>query len=464
MANLLTINLKSHREFLSAQQPGQKLFLMLKLRPSQDVAATRPPTTFIFVIDTSGSMYEIVSGNVKSTGRTYKIDGKEYTGVTGGKSKIDIVIESLLALINSGRLGVSDRIAIIQFDDSASQIIGLTSAAKVAELEAAIHKLRTFSGGTRMGLGLRTALDILAFEDMSVRRMVLFTDGQTFDEDQCRNIVGEFASKNMPITALGVGEEFNEDLLTYLSDATGGTSLYIVPGEAVGTQVSILDLPQKIIQEHTQAQQEVITNLALTVKTVKGVELTRILRAYPTQADFPLNHDPHPIGNAEAHDETIFILELTVDSRPPARARIAQLGLTYNVPGKQIRGESPPENVVVDFVTGQRGAAQVDQEVMDYLQQCNLSTIIDQATKIASQNPEKADKLLETARRMTEKINNKDLMDSLHGAQEELRKTRKISDGTRKTVKIGAKSKTVKMGDDLNNVLSPDKIREITGT
>jgi Ca-activated chloride channel family protein len=460
----LNVTLTPHREFISADKAGQKLFLMLKLRPTKDIAITPPSTTFSFVIDTSGSMYEIVAGETTPTGKKHTVDGKEYMQVTGGKSKIDIVVESLLALIHSGRLGASDRIALVQFDDTASQIINLTSATEINQLESAINQLRTFSGGTRMGLGLGQALNTLADQQMTVRRTLLFTDGQTFDEDQCRQIASNFASHNIPITALGVGEDFNEDLLAHLSDSTAGTLFYIVPGNAIGTQVSILDLPEKIIAEYSQAQQEVITNLALTIKTVKGVELSRIVRAYPTQAEFTLNQDPHPIGNAAGNDETIFILEFSMNSRPASRVRIAQLGLTYDIPGQKIRGELPPQNVIVQFVPDEGGAAQVDKEVMEYVQQCNISNIIDQATKIAEKDPEKAAQLLDTAKRMTVKIGNDAMAESLNGAQEELRKTRKISSGTRKTVKMGAKGKTVKMGNDIDDQLSEAEMRRLTGT
>jgi Ca-activated chloride channel family protein len=448
---------------MPAETAAQKLFVMLKLRPTKDVATSSPHTTFTFVIDTSGSMYEVVSGESKPTGITYQQDGQAYQEVIGGKSKIDIVIESLLALVRSGKLTTSDRIAIVQFDDNASQIIGLTSATEINQLENAINNLRNFSGGTRMGLGLRRAFDILSEQQMTVRRALLFTDGQTFDEDQCRSISSNFATNNIPITALGVGE-FNEDLLTHLSDSTGGKLLYIVPGTAIGTQISILDLPNKIIDEYSQAQQEVITNLALTVKTVKGVELTRIVRAYPTQAEFPINQDPHPLGNAIANDETIFILEFTINNRPATRVRIAQLGITYDIPGQKIRGELPPQNLIIQFVPGQQNAAQVNQEVMDYVQQCNIANLVNQATKIAEHDPQKAEQILETARRMTIKIGNKDMTESLNNAQEELRKTRKISDGTRKTVKMGAKGKTVKMGNDINEMLSEEEMRKLTGT
>ncbi len=460
---MLNVQIAPHREFLPADSSEQKLFVMLKLRPKKEVANTRPPTTFVFLIDTSGSMREVVVGEVVPTGNTFTVDGQEYMGVTGGETKIDIVIESLNRLIHSGKLSASDRIAIVKFDDSASTLIQLTPATQTSQLESAIEQLRDFSGGTRMGLGLRGALSLLSGQSMTIRRTLLFTDGQTFDEDVCRAIASEFASNNTPITALGVGE-FNENLLTYLSDTTGGIPLHIVAEENPGgAAVSISKLPDTIIQEFTQAQQEVITNLALTVKTVKGVKLTRIVRAYPSQAEFSLTQDPYPIGNAVGNDETVFILEFSMESRAASRVRIAQLGLTYDVPGQNRRGELPPANLLVQFVAGQV-AAQVDQEVMGYVQQCNISQLVGDATRIAESNPQKAQELLETARRMTVRIGNDAMTQSLNQAQDELRKTRRLSDGTRKTVKMGSKGKTVKMGGDINDELSEEQIRNLSGT
>jgi len=461
---MLNVQIAPHREFLPCDAAEQKLFVMLKLRPTKEVANTRPSTTFVFLIDTSGSMYEVVVGEVVPTGNTFTVDGQEYMGVTGGQTKIDIVMESLKRLIHSGKLGASDRIAIVQFDDSASTIIGLTPATQISQLESAIERLLDSSGGTRMGLGLRGALSLLSGQNMTIRRTVLFTDGQTFDEDVCRAIASEFATNNVPITALGVGE-FNEDLLNHLSDTTGGSQMHIVAEENHGgLAVSITNLPDTIIQEFSEAKKEVITNLALTIKTVKGVKLTRIVRVYPTLAEFPLTQEPYPLGNAVGNDETIFILEFSIESRAASRVRIAQMGLTYDVPGQNRRGELPPANLLVQFVTGQV-AAQVDPEVMSYVQQSNISQLVNQATRVAESNPQKAEELLETARKMTVRIGNDAMTESLNQAKDELRKTRKISDGTRKTVKMGSKGKTVKMGGDINDdQLSEEQIRKLSGT
>lgn len=459
---MLNVTLTPHREFLPAESPHQKLFVMLKLQPTPEVAMTRPSTSFAFVIDTSGSMYEAVMGDPLPTGRTVSVDGQDYEEVTGVQSKIDIVIDALTALIKSGRLDESDRVAIVQFDDAASTLIPLTPATEVSQLESAIAQLRQYSGGTQMGLGMEQAFKLLSDCTMTIRRILILTDGHTFDEDRCRELAKQFAPKNIPITALGVGD-YEEDLLIHLGDTTGGNLIHIVPDHATGTEVAIADLPGKIIEEYTQAQQEVINNLKLTVKTVQGAKLTRIVRAYPTQADFPCEQLPYPLGNAAANDETVFILEFNLDSRAASRVRIAQIGLTYDVPGQNRRGELPPENVVVQFVAGQMGA-QVNPEVMGYLQQCNVANLVKQATQVANTNPEKAKEILATASRMTQKLGNTAMTRSLSDAQDELRKTRKISPERCKTLKMGAKGKTVRLNNDLSHEISDEAIRQATGT
>lgn len=460
---MLNVSITPHREFLPADTPDQRLFMMLKLRPTKEATQTRPSTTFVFSIDTSGSMYEIVAGDPQVTGKTSTQDGKLYNQVRGGISKLDIVVQSLHALVRSGRLTAEDRIALVRFDSETSTLIGLTPATEISQIEDAIDRLCDFSGGTCLGKGLKQALDLLANQGMTSRRVFLFTDGETVDEDECKDLAQQFASNGVSITALGVGE-YNEDLLVHLSNTTAGQCRHIVAGAAIGNDVSIMDLPDLLIADYQQAQNEVINNLAMEIKTVQGVNLVRATRVYPDLAEFSLTQSPYPIGAVTGGDESVFILEFSVDSRANSRMRIAQLGLTYDIPGLNRRGELPLQNVVVQFVTGQGASAQVDPEVMGYVQQRNISKLVDDATKMASSNPEQAEKLLETARRITVQIDNQAMLASLDQGIDELRKTRQISAGTGKTIKVGSRGKTVKMGDDPNDELSDENIRKLTGT
>lgn len=440
------VSITPHRQMLPADSTEQTLFVMLKLKPTKEVASSCPSTNFVCAIDTSGSMDEVASG---------------------GKTKREIVIEALNSLLTqSDSLTQNDYLGIVQFDNNASAVLPLTSTDTTQEISEAINDLRNYSGGTEMGKGLRESLRLFAQvgQTMSSRRLLLFTDGETFDPEDCKALATDFSDQNIPITALGVGDTINDDLLLDLAGMTGGNAMHVVSGSAIGTQVAIADLPQTILGVFNEAQKDVVTNLELSVKTVQGVRLTRLLRAYPSFAEFSLERKPYAVGNATANDQTIFILEFKIDSRPVRNVSIARVGITYSVPGQNRVDEFPVQNLQVQFVAGQLGV-QVDKEVMNYVQQCNITKMVEEATQLAEYAPEKATEKLEMAHKMTVRLGNKELSESLNQGLDELRKTKKLSAGTSKTVKLGAKGKTVKMGEDINDEIpSEEAIRRATGT
>jgi len=446
---MLNLTLTPHREYLSANTPLQKLFLMLKVQPDRDLASATPDTTVVVVVDTSGSMRDTVHDSQRGT----------------ALSKLDIVIQTLTEMITTEVLGARDRIALVQFDDQATLLLSPTPASQQTSVIAAIESLRAYSGGTYMAKGLHQALTTLQNNRSNTNscRLLLLTDGETFDEDDCKALIGQFSTANLPITALGVGDDFNEDLLNSLSDAAGGRSFHVVMDQAQGTQVNLRDLPATIREEFNLAKAEVITNLALSVKTVRNVQVTRVMRAYPSYTEVDTQTHPYHLGNASVQDSPVFIVEFAIENRPEARVRLAQIGLSYTIPGKNMTGELPPEDMVVQFIAGEGLAVQVEPEVMHYVQQCNLDKMVKEAAQVAEADPARAEQLLENARRMTQRVGN-NLMDaSLASAQDELRKTQRISSSTRKTIKMGSKGKTVKMEGDIDDI-SDDLIQRFTGT
>ena len=445
---MLNLTLTPHREYLPAHTALQKLFLMLKVQPDRGLATATPDTTIVVVVDTSGSMRD----NVQNA----------YGGSSA--SKLDIVIQALTEMLTTSVLGENDCLALVQFDDQSTVILSPTPITEQTRITTAIESLRAYSGGTYMAKGLEQALQTLQLQTSahSSSRILLLTDGETFDEEECKGLISKFSTASLPITALGVGDEFNEDLLNALSDAAGGRSFHIVTGNAQGTQVNLQDLPATIQEEFNLAKTEVITNLGLSIKTVKGVQVNRVMRAYPSYTEVNNQNQTYHLGNASVQDPPVFILEFAIENRPESRARLAKLGLTYTIPGKNITGELPPEDLVLQFIAGEGLAVQVDPEVMHYVQQCNLDKMVTEAAQIAGTDPARAEQLLENARRMTQRVGN-NLMDaSLATAQDELRKTRRISPNTRKTIKMGSKGKTVKMEGDVNDI-SDDLIQKYTG-
>jgi len=431
---MLKIALKPHRASLRAGVTDpQKLFVMLKLLPEAEVAQARPPFAVALVIDTSGSM----SGD-----------------------KLNQAMQAAHTLIDDDRLAGSDQVTVIHFDDSAAPLIRLCPASQKGDLHRAVDELGRHSGGTHMARGMECALQELSrVPAQTAKRVVLLTDGETFDEPECPLVAQRFADANTPIVAVGVGDEYNENLLLEIANSSAGRPYHLK---------GIADFRQVLEDELGTGVKEVVTDLQASVSLVKGVQVDGFTKVFPSLTEVAIADPPYRLGNIPAGDYTYFIVEMTVSGipRPPSRARLARLGLAGHVPGLGRRDELPPEDLFVEFTNDEAAIAAVDAEVLAYVQQKNVDRMVQEAVRQSTSDPTRARQTLQAAAGMTQRLGNAAATQMLTGALDELNKTGTISAGTRKTVALGGKTKTVKAGgsDGLGDVPSEDEIRRLTGT
>jgi Ca-activated chloride channel family protein len=457
---MLNATIKPHRPYLRAGAGGQKLFVMLKLLPAPEAGRGRPRVDLALVLDTSGSMREPAPGASGASTSTNPLASLiSSIGAPAGTTKLDVAMEAARRLLDSPHLQPDDMVSLIQFDDRSQVVASGKAGTERASLRAAVDRLSEFSGGTQMAPGLRNAEAELRRHPggSASRTVLLLTDGLAIDEEDCRHAAAALAELRARVVALGVGEEYNEDLLADLCSITQGKPYDFRDMTA---------LPQIFETELGSAARQVVSEVQLTVRTVRDVRLASATRAYPSLADLDVSKAPLALGSLEAGDHTVYVLELDVPERPPVRARLAQVGVTYCVPAQGYRGEIAPVDIVVEFTADEALAAAVDPEVMGYVQQRNVDNLVRQATEQAQTNPEQALKTLQVARSMTQRLGNRGLTVALGKAEDELRSGRTISVGTRKTIKLGARTQTMKVGtpDDVpQNVPSEQEIRNLTG-
>jgi len=456
---MLNATIKAHRPFLRASAGVQKLFVMLTMEPTSEAGQGRPHLNLALVLDTSGSMREPAPGAPAEITPMdpVRVDGKTYTATFEGLSKLDVAMEAARRVVESPQLQPDDAVSLIQFDDASEVVASGPAGPARAQLLEAVGRLREFSGGTHMALGLRNAEAELRRQADAARTVFLLTDGLAVDEDECRRAAGALAELRARIVALGVGEEYNEDLLSELCSTTQGR-----PYDFRDMTV----LPEILEAELGSATRQVVSEVQVSVKTVRDVRLVSATRVYPSLADLNVAEVPLNLGSLEAGDRTVFVLELDVPERPAVRARLAQVGVTYWVPAERYRGEVPPFDLVVEFTAEEALASAVDAEVMGYVQQRNVDNLVRQAADQARNDPEQAARTLRVARGMTQRLGNRGMTVALGKAEEELRGTGAISEGTRKTIKVGARTRTMKVGgpdETPQNVPSQEEIRRLTG-
>jgi Ca-activated chloride channel family protein len=302
----------------------------------------------------------------------------------------------------------------------------------------------------------------------TAQRVIVLTDGQTFDEADCRTAGQRLADANAPLVAIGVGEDYNEELLRDLAEVGRGRPYHL---QQMGELSEVLDF------EVSTSVREVVTNLQAEFKTVSGVGLTGVTRVYPSLAEMNLGYlvgqTPPPnsgflaLGNIASGDYTVFVLEVTISgmSRPAGRARLMQLQLSGFVPGLNQKAETPLQDVWVEFTPSEDAITQVDEEVLGYVQQRNADRLVQDALQEAKSDLPKARRTLQSALHMTRLIGNATVTRMIEKSLDELDTTGTISPDTRKTVALAGRTRTVKTtgAQTLDNLPSDETIRRLTG-
>jgi Ca-activated chloride channel family protein len=230
---------------------------------------------------------------------------------------------------------------------------------------------------------------------------------------------------------------------------------------------SIEHLGQVLGTEVRTSVREVVTDLQAYISTVKGVTVDSVTRVYPSLAEMKSGSDAVALGNIPAGDYTVFVLEITVAgmARPASRARVVQLQLSGDVPGLNQRTKSDVYDVVVSFSGDEAGTSIIDEEVLGYVQQRNADRMVQSALQQASSDVDGARRTLQAALQMTQRVGNGEVTRIIESSLQELDKTGTISSGTRKTVALSGRTRTVKTRGPAaaDNIPPEEQIRKLTG-
>lgn len=259
--------------------------------------------------------------------------------------KVDYVIEALRMVAEL--LGPNDVVSLVAFAREAQLLLPLTSGAEKQQLIAAIDSFSTIDLGDETylgrGMGLGYAGLQTAVTPNRVNRMVLLTDGFAHDVAHCWQWMEQCRAKNIVISTMGVGDEFNEDLLIPIAEQTGGHAYFIRQPD---------DITAIFQQELRAAQNISFRNSELKLNLTSGVELRQVYRVKPVISLI----DPGPnqggsytigLGDMEQKAPPSFLLELIVPPRSNGRFRIAQLLLSSD-PINDNR-QTVRQDVVLDY-------------------------------------------------------------------------------------------------------------------
>jgi Ca-activated chloride channel homolog len=302
--------------------------------PVDPATVERKPLNLVVVIDTSGSMAE--------------------------DDRIGYVRSGLHRLIDE--LEDGDRLALVTYSDGVTQWSGLEETLDRAALHEVADQL-VAAGSTNLHGGLERGFQIAgaAYDLERQNRVLLMSDGiptvGVVDDDVIVSMAEGYVSDGVGLTTIGVGLDFNVELMRGLAERGAGSFYFLESPTAIAEVFSeeldyavepiALDVAVDVAADPGWQLGEVIgTRYWSGSNTAGGVTMPAVFVASRT-SDQPGEYGRRGAGGA------LFIAVQPISGSPwQTRGQVAVLDLSYRLPGSSevlhqqvaVSSEASPES------------------------------------------------------------------------------------------------------------------------
>ena len=235
-----------------------------------------------------------------------------------------------------------DTLGIITFSDKAEVVWPSQPLADPIKVKARVSAIQA-SGGTEILQGLNAGLAELdkRRQHYSINHLILLTDGQTYgDEEKCMTVAVEAKKHRVGISAMGIGEDWNDQLLDALASRSGGVSQYIASTGEI----------QHFLRERLQGLGSVYgDNLRLVIKATSGTRVKSAFKLSPYIQRMELDGESVVLGALQVDAPISGMLELIVGSHTAGDHRLAQFELIGDIPAHQLEGVQLRQDLTFAF-------------------------------------------------------------------------------------------------------------------
>lgn len=296
----ITLHIQPARQALQVSSEPQMVYLLVSGRTTT-TAQKQLPLNLCLVLDRSSSMRGERLFQVKEAARQ--------------------VISQMQS---------SDAFGLVTFNDRAEVVVPSQLVRDPESIKTQIMSLDA-RGGTEMAQGLAMGLQEIERPKINgINRLVLLTDGRTYgDEHACVELARRAQRRGIGLTTLGVGTEWNEDLLETMTAGPNSRTQYITAASEIGSVFSA-----ELNRLHATVAQSVELALAIAPEA----QIQSCYRIQPFIAQLHPQSSGNgiwrvPIGEWAANEEQTFIIELVIPPATTGTHTVARMDLRYEAVG-----------------------------------------------------------------------------------------------------------------------------------
>jgi Ca-activated chloride channel family protein len=206
-----------------------------------------------------------------SLGLTLVIDR---SGSMRGERKMETANDAACKALQA--LHEGDRFVVVSFDNGAEQIAGgAASSANTRDACARIHALSA-RGSTDMAAGLNVGGDaaLQLTGPGRVSRLLLLSDGQPDSDTGLRERAAELARRGVVTTTIGLGTDYNEDLMSAIADAGVGNNWFVASRAERADEATLA----KIFATELDSMTDVVARgVQLAIPAVDGMTVVEVV-------------------------------------------------------------------------------------------------------------------------------------------------------------------------------------------
>ncbi len=331
------------------------------------------------------------------------------------------------------QLSNQDVFGVVGFSDRAEVIVASKPLTDKAEVRAKVAMIQAY-GGTEIFQGMQAGMSEARRHASRkyVNHIILLTDGRTYgDEPQALELADRAAKEGIGISAMGIGDEWNDTFLDQLASRTGGTSEYINSPSAV---VRFLNDKVRVLG---QAYAE---RVKISIAPDSDMKLESAFRLAPSAQPIDIQNDPIMMGALQLGGiaSALFQLQISPLATPGFRS-LLRIDVTADMLRQQQFGYKIIQDISTEVVT-QPPNDETPLAIVDALNRLTLYKMQEKAEDaVARGDTREATRRLENLATRLFSSGEPELAQAAMAEAQRVSNTSALSDGGQKMLKYGTR-------------------------